>query len=64
MQTGNNILERIQELAIQKPEGWERVAQELCGKLTQYLREAKNPTPDWDKFPIARNYYGQSRNRI
>lgn len=62
--TGNNILERMQELLIEKKEGWFVACIRLNDKLVEYLREKrkedyKHPTPNWEKYPIARDFFTQ-----
>lgn len=62
--TGNNILERMQELLIKKEPGWFIACVRLNDKLVEYLRERrkddyKYPTPIWEKYPIARDFFTQ-----
>lgn len=62
--SGNNLLERMQELLIKKDKGWFQASLRLGEKLTEYLRdnrkgEYRNSVPNWDRFPIARNFYTQ-----
>jgi len=62
--TGDNLLERMQELLIEKKQGWFLVVVRLNNKLVEYLRakkkeDYKHPTPNWEKYPIARNFFTQ-----
>lgn len=62
--TGNNLLERMQELLIAKEKGWFVACVRLNDKLVDYLRdrrkdEYKHPTPNWDRYPLARDFFTQ-----
>lgn len=68
---GNSLLKRVQELLIEKPEGWRIAAIRLCDKLTEYLRETrkkggeyKHPVPNWEAYPLARSFYTQMEWKV